>query len=135
MKRENCEKNAITPEQMNKLFQQDIFKILGENIRMEIIKFLALNGPADISTISEHFPQDRSVISKHLKMMKEEGLLILTVISRHHYYQLDGMAFLYKMEAVVSDIKVVLKNTCDDTYDYLYEHHLTYKNYLEDPQD
>ncbi|WP_207736254.1 ArsR/SmtB family transcription factor [Fusibacter ferrireducens] len=102
---------------------------------MEIIKFLALNGPADISSISEHFPQDRSVISKHLKMMKEEGLLILTVASRHHYYQLDGMAFLYKMEAVVSDIKVILENTCEDTYSYLYEHHLTYKDYLEDQKD
>ena len=125
--KDNC---GLTPEQMNMLFQQDIFRILGEGIRIELIKYLALHGPSDISTISDHFPQDRSVISKHLKMMREEGILILIKDSRHHYYQLDGMALLYKMETVVEDIKVILKNTCEETYELLYEKRMTYNDYL-----
>lgn len=128
-------KEQLNAQQLNKLFQQDVFKILNEPIRIEIIKHLAIHGPSDISTIASYFEQDRSVISRHLKMMKESGVLIMTKASRRSIYQVDGMEFLSKMESVVEDIKEILRYTCKDTFDYLYSKEANYKSYLEQLED
>jgi len=128
----NNNKENLNAQQLDNLFQQDIFKILKEPIRIELIKHLAVHGPSDISTIASHFKQDRSVISRHLKMMKKAGILIMTKSSRRSIYQVDGMEFLSKMESVVEDIKKILKYTCKDTFDYLYSKNISYKSYLEE---
>ena len=51
------------------------FKSLGEPVRVQIIRFLLLNGRADIGTIAKNMPQDPSVISRHLNLMQEVGIL------------------------------------------------------------
>lgn len=131
MNKTNINKKILNADQLNTLFQQDIFKILGESIRIELLKYLAIYGPSDISTIASHFKQDRSVISRHLKLMKKAGILIMTKSSRHSIYQVDGMEFLSKMESVVEDIKEILKYTCKDTFDELYLKNMNYKTYLK----
>lgn len=70
------------------------FKSLGEPVRVEIIRFLLLNGRADIGTIAENMPQDRSVISRHLNLMQDVGILSCEKVSRHMYYSLNAAAFL-----------------------------------------
>ena len=124
------EKENISTEQLDVLFTQEIFKILSEPIRVELIKHLAIHGPSDISTIASHFNQDRSVISRHLKLMNKAGILILTKSSRCSIYQVDGMEFLLKMESIVEDIKELLKYACKDTFDDLYSKNMNYKTYL-----
>lgn len=126
--------NIIT-EQLNNLLTQEIFKVLTEPIRIELIKFLTINGPSDITTIASNFKQDRSVISKHLKMMNETGLLIMTKSSRYRIYQVDGMELLLKMESVVEDIKTLLKYKCKDTFDELYSNNMNYKSYLKQQEE
>lgn len=125
------EKETISTEQLNSLFMQDIFRILSEPIRIELIKHLAVYGPSDISTIASHFNQDRSVISRHLKMMHQAGILILTKSSRCSIYQVDGMEFLLKIESIAEDIKTLLKYACKDTFDTLYAKNMNYKTYLD----
>lgn len=128
-------KENVGTEQLNNLLMQEIFKILTEPIRIELIKYLAINGPSDITTIAAHFTQDRSVISKHLKMMNEAGILILTKSSRHRIYQVDGMELLLKMESMVEDFKTLLKYTCKDTFDDLYSKNMNYKTYLKQQEE
>lgn len=117
-------------EKLDQLFDATIFKLLSEPVRMEILKVLALNGPSDITAIADHFSLDRSVISKHLKILHAGGLLIKTKESRSTIYQVDGLAFLQKMEHVVSDVKEMLAYCCGDTFQSLYDQGITYGDYL-----
>jgi len=89
-----------------------MFKVLTDPTRTQILRFLLLNGRADISTIAEHLPQDRSVISRHLNMMAEAGLLLAEKKTRHRFYTLNGETFLREFETVVENIRTCMKACC-----------------------
>ena len=125
------EENKVDLQQVDILFNHVIFKVLSQPIRIEILKVLAVNGPSDIQTISANFCKHRSVISKHLKMMHEAGIVIKTQESRNTIYQVDGMGFLHQLEEVVGNLKSVLVCNCEDIFDTLYQGKMTYKEYLE----
>lgn len=127
----NILETQLNKEQLDELFDSSIFKLLSEPIRIEIIKLLTMKGPCDITEISSAFNQDRSVISRHLKMLYEGGLLIKTKDSRYTIYQVDGLAFLQRLEKVVANVKELLSYCCDDLYHELYSQGLTYRNYIE----
>ncbi len=88
------------------------FKAMSEPVRMEILKFLLVNGRSDIAAIAEALPQDRSVISRHLKFMSEAGILKCEKITRHVYYEIDGTSFLDKLETIVARIKQCMPACC-----------------------
>jgi DNA-binding transcriptional ArsR family regulator len=67
MKMLYTKKQAEIANELVAVLDSKFFKSLGEPVRVEIIRFLLLNGRADIATIAENMPQDRSVISRHLK--------------------------------------------------------------------
>lgn len=125
------EENKVDLQQVDILFNHVIFKVLSQPIRIEILKVLAVNGPSDIQTISANFCKHRSVISKHLKMMHEAGIVIKTQESRNTIYQVDGMGFLHQLEEVVGNLKSVLVCNCEDIFDTLYQGKMTYKEYLD----
>ena len=125
------EDKKVDLQQMDNLFNHNVFKVLSQPIRIEILKVLAVNGPSDIQTISSNFCKHRSVISKHLKMMYEAGIIIKTKESRNTIYQVDGMGFLHQLEDVVGNLKTVLAYNCEDIFDTLYQEKKTYKEYLD----
>lgn len=131
MDKAEIEQPKLNKEQMDQLFDASIFRVLSEPIRIEILKKLVVEGAQDITQIASAFNQDRSVISRHLKMLNGEGLLIKTKESRSTIYSVDGMAFLHKMEHLVGDVKVMLKYCCSDLYQELYDKKMTYNEYLE----
>ena len=124
------EETKLDLQQVDILFDHVIFKVLSQQIRIEILKILAVNGPSDIQTISANFCKHRSVISKHLKMMHEAGIVIKTQESRSTIYQVDGMGFLHQMEEVVGNLKSILLYSCEDIFDTLYQGKMTYNEYL-----
>lgn len=107
----NCTKN-VNEQHIDELLNGDFFKILSESTRLSIIKYLILNGPSDVGTIAENFAQDRSVISRHLKMMHQSGILIAEKASRHTVYTFDGFDFLLKMEESTARIRALLEKNC-----------------------
>ncbi len=76
------------------------FKTLSEPVRVQIIKFILLNGRTDIGTIAENMPQDRSVISRHLNLMQEVGILNCEKESRHMYYNINPETFLNRFRDI-----------------------------------
>ncbi|MBU0481903.1 MAG: winged helix-turn-helix domain-containing protein [Proteobacteria bacterium] len=104
-----------TPPELDRLiasFESKVFKSITEPARAAIIKFLMLNGRADISTIASHLPQDRSVISRHLNMMAEAGILIAAKETRHMYYSLNCRAFLDEFERITQEIRECMAVCC-----------------------
>ena len=87
------------------------FKSLSEPVRVEILRYLLLNGRADIGTIAEHMPQDRSVISRHLNLMLEAGILVCEKESRHMFYSINAAAFLEKFTNITALVKTCV-NEC-----------------------
>jgi DNA-binding transcriptional ArsR family regulator len=97
-----------------KALDSKVMKALSEPTRAKILKFLMLNGRSDISTIAEHLPQDRSVISRHLNMMAEAGIVISEKETRHRFYTINGAAFLREFEAITQNIKKCMSECCPD---------------------
>jgi DNA-binding transcriptional ArsR family regulator len=93
-------------------FDSKFFKTLSEPVRIQILKFIMANGRADIGTIAGNMPQDRSVISRHLNLMYEVGILKCEKETRHMFYEINGQAFLDKMEAITAQIRKCMAECC-----------------------
>jgi len=89
-----------------------MFKALTDPTRTQILKFLMLNGRADISTVAAHLPQDRSVISRHLNMLAEAGLLVAEKETRHRFYTINCETFLHEFENIVVNLKTCIAECC-----------------------
>ncbi len=109
--KENTENIECIDELVNN-FDSKFFKTLSEPVRMEILKFLMLNGKSDIGTIAGHMPQDRSVISRHLNLMLESGILSCTKETRHVFYEINGNTFIGKLENITEQIKRCMAKCC-----------------------
>lgn len=99
--------------EFDRIAGDSLFKILSEPARISLIRHLAVNGPSDISTIASAFPQDRSVISRHLKMMADYGLLTVEKRARSTVYSFDGYAFLNRLEGLASMVRGFLNAHCE----------------------
>lgn len=86
----------------------EFFRVLGEPVRIEILKQLVLKGRSDIATIAEAMPQDRSVIARHLQLMERLGLLRSQSEGRHVFYEVDGPAILTRVE----ELSALIQNMC-----------------------
>jgi DNA-binding transcriptional ArsR family regulator len=91
-------------EELAATLDSKLFKVLSEPVRVQILKFLILNGSSDIAAIAESLPQDRSVISRHLRFMYDADILFSEKISRHVYYQINALAFRNKLTGIAEQI-------------------------------
>jgi DNA-binding transcriptional ArsR family regulator len=99
-------------EELSKNFDSKFFKSLSEPARQQLLKYLMLNGRSDIGTIAQHLPQDRSVISRHLQLMQEAGILTCEKEGRFVYYSINGQEFLSKLESLADQIRVCIPMCC-----------------------
>lgn len=99
-------------EEFVEILDSKFFKTLSEPVRVEILKFLMVNGRSDIGTIAEHMPQDRSVISRHLSLMHEAGILTCEKESRYIYYEINARAFRDKLEAITERTRKCIAKCC-----------------------
>ncbi|MGD9333029.1 MAG: metalloregulator ArsR/SmtB family transcription factor [Desulfobacterales bacterium] len=94
------------------LIDSRFFKALSEPVRVQLMKYLILSGKSDIASIAAAFPQDRSVISRHLQAMLEVGLLRREKVSRYVYYEIDGETVLDRFERISAKIRQSLPQCC-----------------------
>ena len=104
----------IAAEELIGAFDAKFFKTLGEPVRVQIMKFLLLNGRSDIATIADSMPQDRSVVSRHLNLMSDVGILKCEKETRHVYYEIDGNVFLDKLEHMTGQIRKCMPLCCSE---------------------
>ena len=114
MKTVYTKKQLEIANQLVDVMDSKFFKSLGEPVRVQIIRFLLLNGRGDIGTIAENMPQDRSVISRHLNLMHEAGILNGEKETRHMFYEINGTEFIDKLEKITDQIKKCIAECCPD---------------------
>lgn len=101
-------------EELVAILDSTFFKTLSEPGRVQILKFLLLHGRSDIGTIAEQMPQDRSVISRHLNLMRKAGILTCAKENRHIYYDVNAQTFLDKVEGIRDKLKTCIAVCCPD---------------------
>ena len=87
-------------------------RALTEPARLALMKVLLLEGPLDIASLAVHVPQDRSVVSRHLKVLEQAGIVTVTRRGRHRIYALDGVAFIRTLEDVLTKAKSLTAICC-----------------------
>jgi len=87
-------------------------KALADQTRIELIRQLLIAGSCCIGDIAEKFPQDRSVISRHLRVLLDAGLLRVTKEGRHVFYDLDGPVFLRRLEQILQKARNLVAICC-----------------------
>ena len=99
-------------DELVEVLDSRFLKALSEPVRIEILKFIMVNGRTDIGTIAEKMPQDRSVISRHLNLMQEVGILICEKVGRHMFYEIDGKVFLDRLENITDLVRRCIPMCC-----------------------
>lgn len=84
-----------------------LFTALCEPIRVQILARLIQLGRSDIGEICTGFKQDRSVISRHLVVLKDAGILVSAKEGRHTFYEVDGPGVLKRLEDIVDQVRLV----------------------------
>ncbi len=69
------------------VFDTAFFKALCEPARIAVLQEVVLLGRADVATIAERRPQDRSVITRHLQQLAAAGIVVAEKEGRHVFYQ------------------------------------------------
>lgn len=86
----------------------DFYKTMLDPVRMEILIYLLAFGPKNIKEIAENFPQDRSVISRHLDLMNRYGMVEKCKENRNIYYDASRDAVIEKFEETTDSIKKLM---------------------------
>ena len=93
-------------EDVRGLMETRFFKALGDANRVAILADLAAGGaPRSVSEIAERLPVDLSVVSRHLAMLREAGVLAANKRGKEVYYTVRyrGLAATLRSMAAAID--------------------------------
>ena len=68
--------------------RRDVFQAIADPVRRDIIALLA-NETLTVNTVAEKFDVSRPAISKHLKILKECGIITINKQGRERYCQIQ----------------------------------------------
>jgi len=94
------------------ILDSPLFAALSESARVAILEFLTANGRSDIATIAARFPQDRSVISRHLAALGAAGLVRREKQGRNVFFDVDGVAAVDQLEAILARFRKLVPLCC-----------------------
>lgn len=84
------------------VFDTAFFKALCEPARIAVLQEVVLLGRADVATIAERRPQDRSVITRHLQQLAAAGIVVAEREGRHVFYRVDAAGIGRRLEDILS---------------------------------
>jgi DNA-binding transcriptional ArsR family regulator len=112
MARPNARSRERAARGLAELLEAKLFKALCEPVRVEIVKFVTATGRCDVTTISEHLPQDGSVVSRHLAILHDAGVLRREKQGRHVFFEMDALAMVERMEKIVDRFRQIVEVCC-----------------------
>ena len=68
--------------------RRDVFQAIADPVRRDIIELLA-NETLTVNTVAEKFNVSRPAISKHLKILKECGIIVINKQGRERFCQIQ----------------------------------------------
>lgn len=107
---ERCRENSA--QAAYEILDAGFFKALCDQSRLDIVSTLIRIGRADISEIANHCPMDRSVVSRHLKILEAAGIAVSQKQGRRVFYELDGPAVVAKLRGTTDAIEPLISLCC-----------------------
>lgn len=98
--------------ELAEIFDSKLFKALCEPVRIEIVKFLTAEGRCDVQTVAAQFPQDASVVSRHLAVLHQAGVLRRQKVGRHVFFEVNGQEMVDRMEKILARFRNILPLCC-----------------------
>lgn len=99
--------------------RRDVFQAIADPVRRDIIELLS-NEKLTVNTVAEKFDVSRPAISKHLKILKECGIIDINKEGRERFCQIQPKnlipAFLW-----IEQYKSLWEDKLDSFEDYLNE--------------
>lgn len=99
-------------EALDVVLDSKFLTALSEPSRIDVLKQVIRLGKADISTLSEGLSIDRSVISRHLGILQEVGILLREKQGKHVFYQLDPSEAIRKFRQILVQIEEIVAICC-----------------------
>ncbi len=100
------------PNKCKKLIEDNIdiefFRAIFDPVRSELLLFLSANGEMTIGEIAEHFPQNRSVISRHLDFMNRFNIVQRRKEGREVYYKANKEFIVDTFEVTANNMKALM---------------------------
>ncbi len=97
--------------------RRDVFQAIADPVRREIIGLLA-HQSLNVTAIAENFEISRPAVSKHLKILKESGLVDITQKGRERFYIIQPDQ-LTEVADWVEQFRVLWENKLDSFEAYL----------------
>jgi DNA-binding transcriptional ArsR family regulator len=98
--------------ELDGIVESRLFRALCEPARIDILKLLTVNGRSDIATIAGHSPQDRSVVSRHLALLRDAGFVRRQKVGRNVFFEMDGPAVVAQLEDVLERFRKLIPLCC-----------------------
>ena len=95
----------ICTSQLEEAMDFEFYKVLFDPVRSQIMVLLGRNGRLSIKEVANYFPQDRTVISRHLSLMERYGIVSRVKKSREFIYYLNADFVIEKFEKTATDLK------------------------------
>jgi len=97
------------------VFDTAFFKALCEPARVAVLQEVVLLGRADVATIAERRPQDRSVITRHLQQLAAAGIVVAEKVGRHVFYRVDASAIGKRLESILAITRILETAVASDS--------------------
>ena len=94
------------------IFDAGLLAALCEPVRIDIVRVLVSKRRADLQTIADQLPQDRSVISRHLSLLHRAGVVRREKVGRQVFFELDGATLLDRLESMVDGCRRLVATCC-----------------------
>ncbi|MEB3438052.1 metalloregulator ArsR/SmtB family transcription factor [Pseudomonas sp. A2] len=88
------------------------FKALCEPPRVAVLKRVMQLGRADVTEIAAELPQERSVVSRHLQILLEAGIVRASKVGRQMFYEVDGPSIIQRLENILLHTKSIVPLCC-----------------------
>lgn len=79
------------------------FQALSHPSRLRLLKLLSQRDAMSVSELTEQMPQEGSTISRHLAMLRLNGLVVVHQQGKKRYYSMDRPLIERRLEAFVTD--------------------------------
>jgi DNA-binding transcriptional ArsR family regulator len=98
--------------QLEAALDSDFLKALSEPARVQILKALIAKGGQDLGQLSEPMRQERSVVSRHVKVLEQAGLVRVERDGRHRIVHPVPTAFIGRLEEILETTKRCVAICC-----------------------
>lgn len=111
--RPNSEKKRESAiDALDYVLDSKFLSALAEPSRIQVLKQVIRLGKADISALSHGLSLDRSVISRHLSILEDVGILVREKQGKHVFYYLDPSGAIKRFQLILERMEEVVAVCC-----------------------